>query len=187
MEIEKCLYASCNSEDIRDITLFIFMVSLREGRQQIEAQSGWVFSHGSACESLWARLRPCALYSLWNNSHFFSLIFSIPQKDAEIMRMTFPLESLSTGPALQDITYRHRPLRTLIQNQTQKVASLKRLYEIHSAHRKAWEPAKSFATLKWSILELHQHDHKTWNVFSPKDQFRDILPFRNNHRDHSFI
>lgn len=186
MEIEKCLYASCNSEVIRDITLFIFMVSLREGRQQIEAQSGWVFSHGSVCESLWTRLRPCALYSLWNNSQFFRL-FSLPQKDAEIMRMIFPLESLFTGSALQDTRYRHRPLRTLIQNQTQKVTYLKRLYEIHSAHRKGWKPAKSLATLKWSILELHQHDHKTWNVFLPMDKFRDILPFRNNHRDHSFI
>lgn len=117
----------------------------------------------------------------------FLILFSLPQKDAEIMRMTFPLESLSTGPALQDTRYRHRPLRTLIQNQTQNAASLKRLYEIHSAHRKAWKPANSFATLKWRILELHQHDHKTWNVFLPMDQFRDILPFRNNDRDHSFI
>lgn len=147
-EIEISFCASCNSEDITDITLFIFMVSLREGRQQIEAQSGWVFSHGSVCESLWARLRPCSLYSLWNNPQFF-ILFSLLQNDAELMRVTIPLESLSTGPALQDTRYRHRPLRTLTQNQTQKVSSLKRLYEIHSAHRKSWKPLRALPLWNW--------------------------------------
>jgi hypothetical protein len=40
MEIEISLYASCNSEDLTGLTLFIFMAFLREGKQHIEAPSG---------------------------------------------------------------------------------------------------------------------------------------------------
>lgn len=100
---------------------------------------------------LWAR--PCSLYSLWNNSPFF-ILFSLPLNNSELMRLTFSLESLSTGLVLQGTRCRHSPLRPFIQNQTQKVTSFKSLYESHSAHRKAWDPAKSLATLKLSIFEL---------------------------------
>ena len=142
--------------------------SWEKGSSTLRHQVDECFPMALCVSHLWARL--CSLYSLWNNAQFF-IRFSLPLNNSELMRVTFPLESLSTGLVLQGTRYRHSPLRPFIQNQTQKVTSLKRLDEIHSAHRKAQKPAKSLATLKLSVFEL-QHDHTTWNVFLPKE--RDI-------------
>ena len=77
MEIEIRLYASWNLKNIRDFTVFVFMVSLREERQKTEAQKGWVFSHGSMCESVVKPGTGPVLFILFERSLKFSYCFSL--------------------------------------------------------------------------------------------------------------
>ena len=70
-------YASWSLKNTRDFILLVFMVSLREERQKIEAQKRmsvfpWLYVWVS-CE---ARHRPCSFYSLGKIIQFFILFFS---------------------------------------------------------------------------------------------------------------
>lgn len=78
MKTEKRLYASWNSKSTTEFILSVFAVSLREERQKIEAQKGWVFSHGSVCESAVRPGTGPVLFILSERSFHFSYCFSLP-------------------------------------------------------------------------------------------------------------
>lgn len=78
------------------------MVSSREERQKIEAQKGWVFSHGSMCESAVKPGTDLVLFILLERSFNFFILFFSPIKsfwdnESEV------LIRATSGPQMQGI------------------------------------------------------------------------------------
>lgn len=187
MKTEMSIYASRDSKNTTDITLFVLVVSLRDARQQIEVQTGWVFSQGSMYESV-VGPGPGPVLFIHSEIFFnFSYCFSLPQNNSEIMRVKFPL-----GPLFHRAsTARHKvwareSFRPLIQVWT-KFTALNRLHWVHCGHRKAQETANSFFTSQPGIWELYWPHFKTWNVLLPVDHFREILLIYHRCSNHGSV
>lgn len=72
---EISIYATWSSKDTTDFMLLVFMISLSKERQEIETQKGWVFSHGTVCESA-VKQAQALFYLFYLKYHsIFTLLF----------------------------------------------------------------------------------------------------------------
>lgn len=141
MKIAISSYTSWNCKTITDLTLCVFMVSLREERQKTEAPTG-CFPTAPCVSPCEADTGP-VLFILFEIPFNFHMLFS-PAKSSEITRAKFPLGQDSQ-------VYRHiTDGDHLSSPKPERSIRLKDSVGLR-ATQKVWKPANSFFIFKSGI------------------------------------